>query len=192
MTTTMDLSIPVWIPDFVNFSNKELDRECLEKAYWAASEKSNDKSTTNGSVLRLKSDQDINMCCAESNYFPRGVKETPERLERPAKYSFVEHAERNAIFSAARDGYCTKDAILYCTWYACADCARAIVQAGISEVVGHLIMFQKTPSHWVDTILVGFTILNEGGVKCSIYTEKVFRTDKYPHNLKINNEIFVP
>ena len=42
------------------------------------------------------------------NSFPRGIRDdVPERLERPTKYLWIEHAERNAICNAARAGTAT-------------------------------------------------------------------------------------
>ncbi len=42
------------------------------------------------------------------NSFPRGIRDdVPERLGRPAKYLWMEHAERNAIYNAARAGTST-------------------------------------------------------------------------------------
>ena len=38
------------------------------------------------------------------NGMPFGVEATPERLERPAKYIWTEHGDRNAIYLAARSG----------------------------------------------------------------------------------------
>ena len=73
------------------------------------------------------------------NGFPRGVNdEAPERHDRPAKYSWTEHAERNAIFNAAAEGIRLRGSTLYLAGdvaFPCADCARAIVQAGIEELV---------------------------------------------------------
>jgi len=57
------------------------------------------------------------------------------RRERPEKYWWYEHAERNAIYAAARVGYPTKGCTLAITHPPCMDCARAIVQAGIKRVV---------------------------------------------------------
>jgi dCMP deaminase len=45
------------------------------------------------------------------------------------------HAEANCLMNAARAGHRTLGATLYCTTYPCAECAKAIVQAGIYEVV---------------------------------------------------------
>lgn len=67
------------------------------------------------------------------NGMPRDVNDdVPSRYERPEKYLFFEHAERNAIYNAdvPLDG-CT----IYITHFPCADCARAIIQKRITAVV---------------------------------------------------------
>ena len=70
------------------------------------------------------------------NSFPRGIRdEIPERLVRPTKYLWIEHAERNAICNAARCGTALEGCTIYVEIMPCMDCARAIVQAGIREVV---------------------------------------------------------
>jgi dCMP deaminase len=70
------------------------------------------------------------------NSFPRGIRDdVPERLVRPTKYLWIEHAERNAICNAARAGTATEGCTIYVEIMPCMDCARAVVQAGITEVV---------------------------------------------------------
>ena len=70
----------------------------------------------------------------------------PERWERPLKYDFVEHAERNAVYNAARVGIPTNGCTAYLNWepYPCKECAKAFAQAGIVEVIGPDIEF---PNH---------------------------------------------
>lgn len=70
----------------------------------------------------------------------------PERWERPLKYDFVEHAERNAVYNAARVGIPLKGCRAYLNWepHPCKDCAKAFIQAGITEVIGPDIDF---PNH---------------------------------------------
>ena len=71
------------------------------------------------------------------NGFPRRVDDQPpERHERPLKYLWTEHAERNAIYNAAYSGIVIAGCRMYVPWYPCIDCARAIVQAGIVEFIG--------------------------------------------------------
>jgi dCMP deaminase len=70
------------------------------------------------------------------NSLVRGVKDdVAERLVRPQKYLWMEHAERNAIYNAARHGVQLEGCSLFVELLPCMDCARGIVQAGIKEVV---------------------------------------------------------
>lgn len=70
------------------------------------------------------------------NGAPRGsMADEDERKSRPEKYWWMEHAERNAIYAAARTGFATKGCTIVVTHLPCMDCARAIVQAGIVKVV---------------------------------------------------------
>lgn len=70
-----------------------------------------------------------------ANHFPKGVKDIEERHARPEKYFWCEHAERNAIYSAARRGRSLSGCIAYLPWFPCMDCARGLVQSGIKELV---------------------------------------------------------
>lgn len=70
------------------------------------------------------------------NGFPRGADDVPvNRYEKPAKYQWTEHAERNAIFQAARVGIAIQGCTMYLPWFPCVDCSRAIVQSGIARLV---------------------------------------------------------
>jgi dCMP deaminase len=70
------------------------------------------------------------------NGFPRGVNDAEEyRHQRPMKYKWTEHAERNAIYNAARVGIPLEGCRMYLPWFPCMDCARAIVQTGIAELI---------------------------------------------------------
>jgi dCMP deaminase len=71
------------------------------------------------------------------NGFPRGVRsDVEERYDRESgeKFFWVEHGERNAIYNAARMGVAINGCTLYVNRFPCADCARAIIQSGISSV----------------------------------------------------------
>jgi len=97
------------------------------------SEWSKDRSTKVGAVI-----VDDNKVVVSMGYngFPRGIDDAIEEYhERPAKYKWTEHAERNAIFNAVRKGVSTMGCTIYLPWFPCMDCARAIAQAGITKVV---------------------------------------------------------
>lgn len=70
------------------------------------------------------------------NGFPRGVNEKDEkRWERPEKYYYVEHSERNCLYNACRSGVNTNGSIAVVTLYPCSDCCRALIQSGIKTVI---------------------------------------------------------
>lgn len=139
------------------------DLHWLRYAYRYAAENSTDPSTQNAAVLVSPVTQTAVM--EDANRFPDRVVETPERWERPRKYSYVEHAERNVIYRAAKFGIQTQGLTMYVPWYACAECARAIIQAGITEVVGHKAVFDKDSERWKDSIALAHGMLDEAGVQ---------------------------
>ena len=118
---------------------------------------SKDESTKLGSVIVGPRRQIVS---TGFNSFPRGINDhVSERQKRPGKYFYVEHAERNAIYNAERTlAGCT----LYCAWPPCADCARAIIQVGIIEVVAKSI--DAPVGRWADNMRAAREMLHEAGV----------------------------
>jgi len=79
---------------------------------------------------------DGSVCCAACNDYPQGIMQgVMERAEAPLKYIWFEHAERNAIYQAARKGLPTEGCTMFVELKPCVECARAIIQAGILQVV---------------------------------------------------------
>ncbi len=98
------------------------------------------------------------------NGFPRGVDDYKEhRHQRPAKYLWTEHAERNAIYAAAHNGTSLNGAKMYLPWFPCVDCARAIVQAGIVELIA--IRPDMNDPKWGNDFVVSQELLDEAEVK---------------------------
>ena len=60
------------------------------------------------------------------------------------KYLYVCHAELNAILN--NDGGSLKDTIIYVTLFPCNECAKAIIQCGIREVVYWHDKYADTPA----------------------------------------------
>lgn len=66
---------------------------------------------------------------------PRGYPDSKlKTLTKEEKALVCEHAERNAIYNAARMGRSTNKCDIYVTLTPCNECARAIIQAGIKKV----------------------------------------------------------
>jgi len=84
-----------------------------------------------------------------------------ERWERPIKYQYVEHAERNAIYNAARVGTPTLGCSAFVSLAPCVGCSRALVQAGIVEVYGPAFEEEQNDIYHFD---ISQRILQEGGV----------------------------
>jgi len=119
--------------------------------------KSKDPSTQVGCVI-VGPDGEIR--ATGYNGIPRGVRDLPERLERPAKYLWVSHAEENAVAHAARVGVSLKGCAAYVTHHPCSRCARTLIQSGVSAVrVGPAVT--SMPAEEFDTARVMF---GEAGV----------------------------
>ena len=132
--------------------------------------KSKDPSTKVGAVLIGPERQIIS---TGFNGFPRGISEiAAERWERPAKYGYVEHAERNTIYNAARHGIAIRGSTLYLVGMGpptlpCIECTKAIIQSGVVRVVGAgfkpLTTGPNVPD-WAADLEFSASLLREAGV----------------------------
>ena len=131
---------------------------------------SKDPSTKVGAVIV---DDDNNVRTIGYNGFPRGVKDTPERLnDRKLKYPLTVHAELNALLTMARVGTPTKGTTMVCTHYPCSNCSGAMVQAGIKEVVVYS-PNEDFKSRWNEDMKMSELILKEGGVEVVVIDDIV-------------------
>lgn len=115
--------------DKFNRPNKDLYfmNLCFEVAW-----KSLDPSTKHGSIFIGKGGEILS---TGYNGPPRYSDDNNIPLERPEKYNYMEHSERNAIYNAARNGISLNDSKLYVTGLPCIDCLRGILQVGTTEIV---------------------------------------------------------
>jgi dCMP deaminase len=82
------------------------------------------------------------------------------------KYFMLEHAERNAINNARGLGHSLTGATMYGTMFPCADCARAIVAAGIRRlVVPHPEANPQRDEKWQSHFQYAHQILDLSGVE---------------------------
>ncbi len=137
----------------------------LKMAYEKAKE-SEDPSTQNAALLVSDGGR---VLVADTNRFPEGVITNKERWERPLKYKFIEHAERNVCYISAKQGIKTEGLTMVCPWAACSDCARAIIQSGIIRLVTHQQAHERSPEFWAKEIEIAFAMLKEAGVEIIMY-----------------------
>lgn len=109
---------------------------------------------------------DLEVRATGTNGLPRGVKASDDsRFDRASgeKFFWFEHAERNAIYNAARIGTPVQGCTIYINRFPCSDCARAIIQCGITTVIcPKKPAFDGKLDHSFD---VSETMLTEAGVQ---------------------------
>ena len=100
------------------------------------------------------------------NGFPRGIADTPERLNnRDEKYKYVVHAEQNCIYNATLNGVSLNDSTLYVYGLpVCSECAKGVIQVGVKRV---FMCYPVSISHkWKDSLQDTYRMFNEVGVEC--------------------------
>jgi dCMP deaminase len=130
--------------------------------------KSKDEKTQIGAVIV---GEDNEIVSTGYNSFPRGIRDDiSERQERPEKYFWFEHAERNAIYNAARIGVSTKGTTMYLTCgIPCADCCRGIINAGITTIVCEVGDAGAKGPKWEESGKRSLQMFTESGVKIQYY-----------------------
>ena len=160
--------------------------------------RSRDGHTHVGSVI---TDSDNVLVSTGYNSLPRGIEIDAEekRLSREGgeKYYWMEHAERNAIYNAARRGTVLKGCKIYVPWLPCCDCARAVIQTGIAEVIIHRngqdFYDKHTNGKWLDSYKRTTDMFLEAGVRlrfvsCDVVVPEIYMNGKI-HDAAINLNI---
>lgn len=163
------------------------DIEYLRCAYRVAANLSNDPLTQNGAVLVDFGLSGGSIVAHAANRMPDGLIAHPDRFERPAKHQFIEHAERGAIYAAARHGIPTVSLTMYCCWAACTECARAIILSGVSHLVTHVTPQQMAHASWKESITVADRMLEEADVLVTRIADKIGGV-----KIRFNGEIIEP
>tara|TARA_R100000030_G_C3213790_1_gene114073 strand:- start:251 stop:706 length:456 start_codon:yes stop_codon:yes gene_type:complete len=134
--------------------------------------KSKDENTQIGAIIVGK---DKEIVSTGYNSFPRGLKDyEKERQERPEKYYWFEHAERNAIYNAARIGVSTKGCTMYLSCgIPCSDCARGIINSGITRIFCERGDITKG-KHWEENYDRSWTMLEEAGIDIQFYDDDFY------------------
>lgn len=139
-----------------------------------ASQRSKDPSTQVGACIV---NDDNKIMSVGYNGFPRGCSDDEFPWDRHGekesctKYPYVCHAELNAILNAG--GNSLKDCRIYVALFPCNECAKAIIQCGIKEVI-------YISDKYADTDLVQASkrMLNCAGVKLTQFdSDKMLTVD---------------
>ena len=127
-----------------------------------ASERSKDPSTQVGACIV---DEQNRILSTGYNGFPHGCSDDEfpwgrNDDEGETKYAYVVHAELNAILNAS--GKSLSGSKLYVGLFPCNECAKAIIQAGVKEVVYLSNKYKDTPS-----VKASRRMLEAAGIKLS-------------------------
>jgi len=102
------------------------------------------------------------------NGLPRGICDTDERLHiKEEKYKFIVHAEQNCIYNATLNGVCLDGATMYVFGLpVCNECAKGIIQVGITRVVFRTPMGDNTINiKWAEAWKLTKQMFSEAGVE---------------------------
>lgn len=117
---------------------------------------------------------DKSVLCEACNTYPRGILSTQDRAQPPSKYAWIEHAERNVIYLAARNGISTEGCAMFVELTPCVDCARAIIQAGVVEVViNHDRASEYSAERYSDEHSTAIAMLTEAGIAVRFVSPKL-------------------
>lgn len=142
-----------------------------------AQEFSKDPSTKVGAVFIDPTDYSI--LSHGYNGMPRGVDESiPERQERPLKYSYYEHAERNAIYNLVRRHL--KNTIVLSTEQPSISCARALIAVGATSV------YFPMPKQETPELEIVMTLFAETGVSVGYVLDGAIQEAPSRHTRKLN------
>lgn len=137
-----------------------------------SSERSKDPNTQVGACI---ADTEHKVVSVGYNGMPIGISDEDLPWEKgndiESKYLYVCHAEFNAILNT-RNGASLKGCSIYATLFPCNECAKAIVQSGIKEVV-----FLDDKYHDEVNMRASRRILELAGVKMRPFDGRVLKLD---------------
>ncbi len=143
-----------------------MERKWINRFYKQAFEVSLWSTDINKKVGCVIVNEDNNILSCGYNSFPKGANQVdfPERFyEKPLKYMWTEHAERNAIYNATKNGVSLKNSIAFITYFPCCECARALIQVGVKKIYTPKPDFKN--SKWNESWVVSKEMFNECGVE---------------------------
>ena len=144
----------------IKITTDVLCRDLLKACYEYASQ-SNHPSTHNAALL-VDNDKII---LRGKNILPPGVNELNERYEGDNKHIYLNHAERDVVYKAARKGIKTEGLMMVMPWLPCIPCANAIISSGIDKLVVHKQMIERTRRKWQKELKDAVQIMEEARIK---------------------------
>jgi dCMP deaminase len=142
--------------------------------------RSKDSKTNNGAVIV---DSDKKVIGVGYNGLPKGFDDNKkvfwsddDDCVKNSKHSYVVHAEANAIYN--RNTSRVSGQVMYCTLFPCRECAKAIIQNNICEVV--YLSYKEHHKEINDVVKLMF---KESGVKLKYFDKLKIKDKEFIENL---------
>lgn len=132
--------------------------ECFMRMSYVIASRSKDPNTQVGAVIVNNDNVVVGL---GYNGFPRGIKNEDLPWDRDGdllntKYPYVVHAEANAVFNSNAS---TRDCRIYVKLFPCNECAKILIQNGITEVI-----YEDDKYHDVDIFVASRKLLDRAGI----------------------------
>ncbi len=142
--------------------NKDKALKFLKLAKIQADLFSKDPNTKVGCIIIAPDSLQILSC--GYNGLPRNISETEtDRWQYPLKAYYCEHSERNCLYNACRSGVKLEGGIAIVSLYPCHDCARGLIQSGISTIITVEPNFEHY--RWGYSFKISSLLFEEAGIK---------------------------
>lgn len=155
----------------INMENLEIEISTEEKyADWIKEcyeySKNSDHPSTHNAALLIDKDEVV---LKGANKFPPGVKSEQYRLEEGNRNIYINHAEQDLVYKAAREGVATDGLTMVMPWLPCIPCANSVISVGIEKLICHKQMVERTREKWIDELTEAVKIMREAGIEVIAY-----------------------
>jgi dCMP deaminase len=169
------MTAPVHWYSHIRIDNHPRHQFFLRESYMIAKRASDDCITEVGAVIVRDVGYAFRLIARGANGVSQADFEgTAEELtaklaDREWKMQHMTHAEKSALAYAKMVNANVRGATMYMPWIPCKPCAEEIVSAGITTLVSHIDLVQKTPERWHDSCSKALDYLAQRQVDCVGY-----------------------
>lgn len=153
----------------IETTNDEVFAELLRECYEYSMEESQHPSTRTSAMILDRNE----ILVKGVNNLPEGVESKEYRWDEENYDIYPNHAERDAIYKAAKKGIETEGKTMVMPWLPCIPCANAIISAGIKKLICHEEMIERTSERWQEELGESVKLMREAGIEILAYKGKV-------------------
>jgi dCMP deaminase len=131
----------------------------------AVAKRSDDPDTQTACISTVRHwDDNYIVEATAANQLPWKLRVTPERIAKPRKYAFIQHAEMVMLGLHVGTDTCFAGRTIFINWFPCAQCAGALINAGIRALDCDRARYEERKDDSRYTFAEAMEMLNEAGV----------------------------